>query len=389
MAKRVHQLLYETRLGYSFEKEEVKEISLRLAAYFEDVISGLNIWRSFILEYKKLFDTYLPFYQVSDNYYEDEVNLEDIRFLLWHYTQQYHGARKGTFVSPDNQANEDSARKIYDFFCDEWTVAPENEKMQKLFAPETRYEDETVFNNLIHWFHYNSYLFTDSNEELTETVKAYWKMNPMERGNDEVVILHNALAHFSKTAMLAYTSPKWLSLIMPESHPDYALFAKRGKETQEATLPVAADEEEKIKQQIEKFREKAGDKKILYFESKKEVAAFIENELDIREDLHLEQIYQMQLALYASEKDGLQLILHGVECIKDENNPYYNQKIAAEQAIAYFIVKQVSIDFLYTMAENHMLDDAQAKSLISEARSKAIVQDNWQFISRYFLREYK
>ena len=65
-----------------------------MAAYFEDVISGMGIWRAFILTHKELYGKYLPFYTPDDHYYDDEVNLEDVRFLLWHYTQQYHAIVK-------------------------------------------------------------------------------------------------------------------------------------------------------------------------------------------------------------------------------------------------------------------------------------------------------
>ena len=73
--------------------------------------------------------------------------MEDVRFLLWHYTQQYHGWRKGTFVNPDNPANQAAANMIYKIFCDEWTTAPENERMQALFSKETRYDDDPKSTN--------------------------------------------------------------------------------------------------------------------------------------------------------------------------------------------------------------------------------------------------
>ena len=60
IANRIYDMLEETHLANSFDKEEVKQISMRMAAHFEDVISGLNIWRSFIREHKALYDKYLP-----------------------------------------------------------------------------------------------------------------------------------------------------------------------------------------------------------------------------------------------------------------------------------------------------------------------------------------
>ena len=173
IANRIYDIMVQTQLANSFKPDEVKQISLRIAAYFEDVISQLNIWRSFITQHKALYGKYLPFYTPDDHYYEDEANYEDIRFLLWHYTQQYHGVRRGTFVSPDNVANAETALLIYQLFCDEWTTAPENERMQQLFAPETRYdsEDKEALNKLLEWFFYQSYLFTDYHRLYTNTAK--------------------------------------------------------------------------------------------------------------------------------------------------------------------------------------------------------------------------
>ena len=114
IANRIYGMLEETNLAYSFEKNEVKQISIRMAAYFEDVISGLNIWRSFITEHKALYGKYLPFYTPDDHYYDDEVNYEDIRFLLWHYTQQYHGLANSTFVGPECGKRRDSQPDLSD-----------------------------------------------------------------------------------------------------------------------------------------------------------------------------------------------------------------------------------------------------------------------------------
>lgn len=50
MANQIHDILEHTDLVNSFEKEDALQVSMRMAAYFEDVISGLNIWRAFITD---------------------------------------------------------------------------------------------------------------------------------------------------------------------------------------------------------------------------------------------------------------------------------------------------------------------------------------------------
>lgn len=386
IANRIYNILEETHLANSFEKDEVTQISIRMAAYFEDVISGLNIWRSFITEHKAMYGKYLPFYTPDDHYYDDEVNYEDIRFLLWHYTQQYHGERKGTFVSPDNAANGDTASLIYRMFCDEWTTAPENERMQQLFAPETRYEDADKYNELLYWFHYQCYLFTDSHQKLTNAIKEYWEM-ASEKKQEFILFAHDTMAHISRSAFLAYTSPKWLSLILPAGHPDHSLFAEEGEKAQTFKEAISEENEKNLAEQFEKFTAVAEGKALLYFQNKQEFLEFL-TKIGIDTDESTDDIVSRKFAIYATPSEGLQILTNGIEYIKDENNPFYDQKKAKEQGLSFFMIRQCSPYLLKILEEKGMLSDAQAKSLIGEERSKAIIHENADFLMRYFLREY-
>mgnify|MGYP000222972977 FL=1 len=60
-----------------------KKLSMYIAAYLEDQISELGLWQSFTAEHKRLYGRYLPFYPTNSNYVADEINEEDIRFIIW------------------------------------------------------------------------------------------------------------------------------------------------------------------------------------------------------------------------------------------------------------------------------------------------------------------
>jgi len=62
-----------------------KDLICMLLCWFEDVISETNIWRSFTAEHKRLYGKFLPFYDTAVDYYDDEINLQDVRFLVWHF----------------------------------------------------------------------------------------------------------------------------------------------------------------------------------------------------------------------------------------------------------------------------------------------------------------
>ena len=389
IANRIYDIMEQTQMVNSFEGDEVKQICIRMAAYFEDVISELGIWRNFILYHKKTYGKYLPFYTPDDHYYDDEVNYEDVRFLLWHFTQQYHGFRKGTFVSPDNPVNESTSILIYNMFCDEWTTAPENIRMKTLFSNETRYENQDEYEQLLFWFHYNSYLLTDTNMELSEYSKMLLEQAQGETKaiNNQIMQAFQTFAYTSKTAYLALTSPQLLCMIFPEDHPDHGFF----QEIVDNSKPAIPEEVVKANQEsYEKFVKAADGKLLLYFNNIPDVKTFLTKTTDIvpEDKFELPNDWKGdELAIYATPQEGTQVMNMDLSFIKDENNPFYNEDHAKKQALAYFIVKHCSVHLLKQMMEKGMLADAQTKSLTSEERGKAIIQDNWEFLTRYFIRE--
>jgi hypothetical protein len=281
IANSIYEILETTGMVNSFEPEESKQIAIRMAAYFEDVISKLGIWSYVINEQKKLTGNYLPFYTISDRYYDDEANYEDVRFLLWHFTQQYHGFRKGTFVNPDNPANDAAGQLIYNLFCDEWTTAPENEKMQNLFDKETRYDSMEKYQTLLEWFHYHSYLLTDTNDELQAYIKQFMGQAKKEGKElqDLIFNLYHNLAFDGQTVLFAHTSPESLLHILPEDHPDREMFQQIADES--VTSRLTEEGRKKNAGYCEKFKAAAGDQPLTYFENMAAAVKFIIEEAKI------------------------------------------------------------------------------------------------------------
>ena len=388
IANRIYDILVQTELINSFEGDEAKQLCIRMAAYFEDVISELGIWRAYITTAKELYGKYLPFYTPDDHYYDDEANLEDVRFLLWHFTQQYHGYRKGTFVSPDNPTNEWAARLIYQIFWDEWTTAPENNRMKALFAHDAVIDSQESYEPLLFWFHYQMYLMVDANEELREQTQTFWNSfrNDPENLNAMIMTLHQQLAYTSRTSFLGMTSPEWLLKVIPQDHPNRAFF----EQVVEGCQPEIPEEVVKQnRENYEKFQQAAEGKLLVYFDQLEAAEQFLLEKVGLNlPDNHLPaDLAGNKLAIYATEKEGVLLIHTDVECIKDENNPFYNAEEAAVKGIGFFIVRHCSPILLKEMEARGMLEDAQAKSLQAPERAKEIVHDNVPFFINYFLKE--
>jgi hypothetical protein len=120
------------------DNEELGYLACFLTSYLEDLISETNIWNTFIKIHKRLYKKQLSFY-LLDDYYEEEINLQDISFLIWYFLNT---VQKAKFISPFNDFIVETAEKVMDIFDEVWDYAPENIYLQSFYQID---ENETDF----------------------------------------------------------------------------------------------------------------------------------------------------------------------------------------------------------------------------------------------------
>lgn len=140
-------------------------LALYLAAYLEDQVSGMNLWQTFLKEHTRLYGKKLPFYTLSADYYADEVNVEDVAFLLWNtvqkavqhqqpVTEEYPFLTKG-FVDPLHPLLLDEAARLYAILAKAYEEAPVNEALTSIFAAAA---DEAAGRKKLNWLFGHTYL---------------------------------------------------------------------------------------------------------------------------------------------------------------------------------------------------------------------------------------
>lgn len=187
----------------------------RLAAYFEDVISETGVWQGFTRECKKRYGWYVPFIQTTEEYYPDEINVEDIQYQLWHYCQC---AKLGSMViDPWSEAIIGLAENIYSILDEEFEKAPANPRLQELFTRGYGENDFYEFRGLVQWFHYNCYFNAENAQELNIIMQ-----NIAQNSNDQAQFQIFAFSETVNRAFLAgcsplaLTTPEWLRRIVKE-----------------------------------------------------------------------------------------------------------------------------------------------------------------------------
>lgn len=170
--------LYSTCTIREIPESIKKKLCLYTAAYFEDVISGLGLWQAFIKKHLELYDTSLPFYTIRPDYIKDEINEEDIRFIIWNTLEK--APYKHLYINPMDRNIEETAHLFFRILDEEYETAPANATLQEFFMDFKGKEDA---NHKLRWLFGHTYLTEPSVQEyiaqVTETDKFIIPCGPL------------------------------------------------------------------------------------------------------------------------------------------------------------------------------------------------------------------
>ena len=204
----------EHAIGNAFSNKVKHTIALSVAAYFEDIISGLGLWQGFTKKHFAMYGKYLPFYQLSKDYFPDEINCEDILFLIWSCVQQEE-IEFERIINPENPIILALGLVLFDILEEEYETAPENEYFQDFFTQKVNYADFYEFRTIASWLFYSSYLMSPyTKKKAEETAEEVKKCDT----HKEMLLygLMNDLLFRSPCGPLALKINEWMSSIVGE-----------------------------------------------------------------------------------------------------------------------------------------------------------------------------
>ncbi|RGN40395.1 DUF3843 family protein [Bacteroides oleiciplenus] len=108
-----------------FEEEKVNA-AVSLTLYLQDAIAQSGGWKEFSDAYHRLYKSYLPFYKLTDSYVPDEINVEDISFVLWTLLSRYAVFEEDEVIiqNPHDPDLVNLSQKVYDAMDTSFEEAP-------------------------------------------------------------------------------------------------------------------------------------------------------------------------------------------------------------------------------------------------------------------------
>lgn len=194
--------------------EDMTEIALTLTYYLEDVVSGFGGWRSFIMEHKRMYGRYLPFYETDeDNYYVDEVNEADVRFLIWMIFQKRNAE---VIVNPENSYMQKLAHEVFVILDEDFERVPVNSELLEAMQKPVLYQDFYNLKTLMIQVCCMSYLFYYFTAQHRDRVVQ--QVNRIVGGGQPLSVVEymaeSFLGVYEKTGPLALKPQVWISRML-------------------------------------------------------------------------------------------------------------------------------------------------------------------------------
>ena len=222
IAKAVFDMLRYVSFCAERSDEEKKRMAIKLTLYFEDMVSEIGLWHSFVRKHQQLYGKPLPFYHVEKDYTPDEPHIEDIQFLLWDSTldDEYFD----TLVNPENEALAHAARTVYAYFMELFEDTPINDDLYDFFH-EARFTDNFYdVRQVLKWYFFDCYLTSGRFQESTFDEAIDYQMD-LCRGNRQVAqsAAEASIAFRYQVGPLALMPQEWLAaLLTVHGHADKA-----------------------------------------------------------------------------------------------------------------------------------------------------------------------
>lgn len=129
-AARITPLVVNSPLFKQANSRDQSDAVVCLCMYFQDAIAQSGGWKVFSEAYYALYGKYLPFYMLTDDYAPDEINQEDVAFVLWAQKSRFTIALNGeyTLYDPYDEALLKLSRDVYELMDACFEEAPISEE---------------------------------------------------------------------------------------------------------------------------------------------------------------------------------------------------------------------------------------------------------------------
>lgn len=351
-----------------------KKIVLAVMGYFQDIVADSGLWRAFVTMHKSLYGKPLPFYPLTDDYIEFELNPEDLRFIIW-YVIEGQTCDNG-LTSPFNPDIEWLANLFYKALDQVYVDAPTPVEYNVATGIDPDdIDDVNRIYALSKWLFYNSYLMPHAakvaiSAAMTEARDIMQSKRHAEDRADRLSDLSDRTMLNNPTGPLSLTIGQWIELISSNKIPDAATPC-----TDSAGTPHKF---------YTQFIKATGGKEIAFFNGYPALEQFLIEKMGWDDDP--DGIFPNlrscnNFVILANRAKGILVAPDVAHCIAHPDNSLYDKQQAAKDA--YRLITDYGhtpMDLVRYLFANGLLPDA----VLPGDDTGRLLLDNWDFLARLY-----
>ncbi len=352
---------------------ERQAVVLAVVGYFQDIVTDAGIWRSFSMMHSHLYGTPLPFYPRRDDYIDFELNVDDLRFLIWYALegQHYHNFN----LSPLDPDIEWLANEFHKLLDEVYETAPEAVEYNiKTGVDPNDVEDANSIFELSTWLFYHCYFMKHASKITIARTHIKAQKMLKESGMaaaEKIQNLYDRVMLSQPCGPLALPIGEWVQMVATGQLP-------RANATDQATS---------IHHLYTDFM-KANGKEIGFFKDYKALTSFLTQKMGWENEdngIFPNLADQRNFVVLANKAHGILIAPNVAQFVAMEGNSLYDKDEAAREAHTLVTEQgRCPADLIRYLFENELLPDA----VLPADTTGKLLHSNWDFLARLYQQEY-
>ncbi len=143
-----------------------RDVVLAVTGYYQDIVADAGLWRSFISLHNKRCGQYLPHVVNLDEYVEYELNLDDVRYVIW---WTIAGERGVDALDPHDASLDALATAFHMVLDEEYEQAPVPEQfcIARRVDLDNPADAQSIY-DYAYWLYWRSFLLRPSSQQVME-----------------------------------------------------------------------------------------------------------------------------------------------------------------------------------------------------------------------------
>ena len=222
IALRLAKLWDESPWLRGLDDDVRRDVVLAVTGYYQDVVADAGVWRSFTRLHDHRHAAPVPHYGRSNDYVDYELNLNDVRYVIW---WTIAGERGSDVLDPHDAELEALATAFHMLLDEEYEDAPVPRHF--CIAGEVDLDnpgDAQRIYDFAYWLYWRSYLLRPSSQAVMERAMPEAHAIIARAGDNDarplLQDLNERLMSTEPAGPIPLTTAQWLRLIIDDELPE-------------------------------------------------------------------------------------------------------------------------------------------------------------------------